>query len=108
MQEFVHWHQRGKLDIRGMNWIPGQFSKLLGDQDGLFASACNQYRASMNEVADWAKERGIDGLYGEECVPEQVSLLEAFMARQEAQLGRLQHRDGYAGWPGHCGHSACS
>jgi len=23
-----------------------------GDQDGLFASACNQYRASMNEVAD--------------------------------------------------------
>ena len=27
---------------------------LLGDQDGLFASACNQYRASMNEVAEWA------------------------------------------------------
>ena len=26
------------------------------DQDGLFAAACNQYRASMNAVAAWATE----------------------------------------------------
>jgi hypothetical protein len=97
VQEFVHWHQKGKLDIRGMHWIPGQFSKLFGDQDGLFASACNQYRASMNEVANWAKKQGLMDYTGEECVPELVSLLEAFMARQESQLERLQRRDGYAG-----------
>ena len=39
---------------------------LLGDQDGLFALACNQYRASMNHVADWAKERGLMDHTGEE------------------------------------------
>ena len=37
--------------------VPGPLGKLFGDQDGLFGAACNQYRDSMNHVADWARDR---------------------------------------------------
>jgi FAD/FMN-containing dehydrogenase len=67
---------------------------LVGDQDGLFASACNQYRASMNHVADWAREQELMDHAGEECVPRQVSLLEAHM-NQPSRVALLQRRDGY-------------
>src|SRR3954452_23577412 len=67
---------------------------MLGDQDGLFASACNQYRASMNQVADWAQDEGLMDHAGEECVPRQVSLLEAHM-NQPTRVALLQRRDGY-------------
>lgn len=97
VQNFVMWHQKGKLDIAGFNLVPKQFSSLFGDQDGLFASACNQYRASMNEVAEWAKHTGLMDYTGQECVPPQVSLLQAYLAGQTAQLERLQQRDGYPG-----------
>ena len=74
--------------------MPGPLPRLLGDQDGLFASACNQYRASMNHVADWAQERGLMDHTGEESVPRQVSLLEAHM-NQPTRVALLQRRDGY-------------
>ena len=97
VREFVLWHQKGKIELTGMRWIPKQISGLFGDQDGLFASACAQYRASMNEVAEWARHHHLMDYIGLECVPEQVSLLRTHMAGQKAQFDRLQHRDGYTG-----------
>ncbi len=97
VKNFILWHQKGLIGRRETAWIPKQFSSVLGDQDGLYASACNQYRASMNEVAEWAKQRGLMEYTGQECIPERVSLLWAIMDGQEAQLERLQRRDGYAG-----------
>lgn len=79
---FILWHQRGKLDVAGMRVGLTQLSSFFGDQDGLFASACNQYRTSMNEVAEWAKRQCLMDYTSAECVPIEVS---------------LQQRDGYSG-----------
>jgi signal-transduction protein with cAMP-binding, CBS, and nucleotidyltransferase domain len=49
----------------------------------------------MNEVAEWAKERGLMDHTGEDCVPRQVSLLEAHV-HQPARVALLQRRDGFA------------
>jgi len=95
VKDFILWHRKGKIELRGMRWVPDYLSSFFGDQDGLFASACNQYRASMNEVAEWAKHRHLMDYTGEECVAERVCLLHAYMSGQEAQLARLQGRDGY-------------
>jgi CRP-like cAMP-binding protein len=65
----------------------------LAGQQGLYPTACNQYRASMNHVADWAKERGLMDHAGAECVPLSASLLEALM-RNKAQVEVLQRQDG--------------
>lgn len=97
VKDFVLWHQKGKLNLPGLKWVPRQFTMLFGDQDGLYASACNQYRASMNEVAEWAKHKDRMDFTGDECVPCKVSLLQAYMDGQESLLEKLQHRDGYAG-----------
>jgi CRP-like cAMP-binding protein len=70
---------------------------MFGDQDGLFAAACNQYRASMNEVAEWAKQRYLMDYTGNECIPIMVSLLQAYMGGQTTRLERLQRKDGYSG-----------
>lgn len=90
--EVILWHRKGKL--AGINLT--QMTSWFGDQDGLYASACNQYRASMNHVADWAKSKGLMDHAGAECVPEGVSLLAAFMDGKHVRLGQLQRRDGYA------------
>ncbi|MFA6954801.1 MAG: cyclic nucleotide-binding domain-containing protein [Thermoanaerobaculia bacterium] len=90
--EVILWHRKGKL--AGINLT--QMSSWFGDQDGLYASACNQYRASMNHVADWAKSKALMDHAGNECVPEGVSLLAAFMDGKHVRLGQLQRRDGYA------------
>ena len=66
----------------------------VGTQEGLFPTACNQYRASMNAVARWARARGLMDYAGDECVPPQVSLLEAI--DEPAQVALLQRRDGYS------------
>jgi CRP-like cAMP-binding protein len=95
VREFVLWHRKGRLDALGLRWVPEQVSGLVGDQDGLYASACNQYRASMNEVAAWASDAGLMDHTGAECVPIDVSLLLAFMDGQTARVRRLQRRDGY-------------
>ena len=94
VKDFILWHQKGGT---GPQWIPKQFSSFFGDQDGLFASAGNQYRASLNEVAAWAKQRSMMDYSGNECIPERVSLLHAYLEGQEAQLERLQRHDGYTG-----------
>jgi CRP-like cAMP-binding protein len=93
-EEFVLWHRKGK--IRGLR-LPQSISGWFGDQDGLYASACTQYRASMNHVAAWAKREGLMDYTGDECIPRSVSLLEAIMEGQHVRLGQLQRRDGYAG-----------
>lgn len=62
-------------------------------QQGLYPTACNQYRASMNHVADWAKERGLMDHAGAECVPLEASLLDALM-RNKSQVEVLQRQDG--------------
>jgi hypothetical protein len=63
-------------------------------QQGVYATACNQYRASMNSVADWAKARGLMDHAGEECVPVQVSLIEAYARGDHSQVAVLQRQDG--------------
>jgi CRP-like cAMP-binding protein len=97
VKDFILWHQKGKLDLPVVKWVPKQFTALFGDQDGLFASACNQYRDSMNEVAEWAKRRKLMDYTGDECIPTMVSLLQAYMGGENTRLERLQRRDGYAG-----------
>ncbi|HET6549218.1 MAG TPA: cyclic nucleotide-binding domain-containing protein, partial [Solirubrobacter sp.] len=94
VRRFVLWHRRGHLLLSRALRVPGPVPRLLGDQDGLFASACNQYRASMNRVADWAQARGLMDHAGDEAVPRQVSLLEAHM-NQPSRVALLQRRDGY-------------
>lgn len=96
VRDFVLWHQKGKLDLPILKWVPKLVTRLFGDQDGLYASAGNQYRASMNEVAEWAKQKGLMDFTGDECVPTKVSLLQAYMGSMEELLEKLQHRDGYA------------
>lgn len=93
LKEIILWHQKGRTALTGTTLR--QFTNIIGDQDGLFASACNQYRASMNEVAEWAKHRSLMDYTGHECVPYQVSLLQAYMEKQTGQVERLQRRDGY-------------
>lgn len=93
-RELVLWHRKGRL--RSISF-PQSLSGWFGDQDGLYASACNQYRASMNHVSEWAKQRGLMDFTGTECIPESVSLLQAYMEGRHVRLGQLQRRDGYAG-----------
>lgn len=64
------------------------------EQHGLYPTACNQYRASMNAVAEWAKAHGLMDYTGPECVSPRVSLLEAHMS-DPAHVAVLQRADGY-------------
>jgi CRP-like cAMP-binding protein len=86
LRDLILWH-------RGVR-VPPALGGVLADQQGLFASACNQYRASMNGVARWARRRGLMDHTGRECVPRQVSLLEAHV-NQPARVALLQRFDGY-------------
>jgi CRP-like cAMP-binding protein len=86
LRDLILWH-------RGVR-IPPALGGVLADQQGLFASACNQYRASMNSVARWARRRGLMDHTGRECVPRQVSLLEAHV-NQPSRVALLQRFDGY-------------
>jgi hypothetical protein len=63
-------------------------------QQGVYPTACYQYRASMNTVASWAKQQGLMNHQGAECVPPAVSLLEAYM-NDRRRLAMLQRQDGY-------------
>jgi CRP-like cAMP-binding protein len=86
LRDLILWH-------RGVR-VPPALGGVLADQQGLFASACNQYRASMNGVARWARRRGLMDHTGRECIPRQVSLLEAHV-NQPARVALLQRYDGY-------------
>jgi CRP-like cAMP-binding protein len=94
VRRFVLWHRTGHVGLSRALRVPGPLAQRLGDQDGLFASACNQYRASMNHVADWARTEGLMDHAGDEAVPRQVSLLEAHM-NQPSRVALLQRSDGY-------------
>jgi hypothetical protein len=50
----------------------------------------------MNEVAHWARERGLMDFTGPECVPGAASLLEAEMGGDAAAVAARQPRDGYS------------
>jgi CRP-like cAMP-binding protein len=86
LRDLILWH-------RGVR-VPPALGGVLADQQGLFASACNQYRSSMNGVARWARRGGLMDHTGRECVPRQVSLLEAHV-NQPARVALLQRYDGY-------------
>lgn len=94
-REFALWHECGSLGR--MRLVPRQLTELFGDQDGVYPSACRQYRASMNHVASWALANGLMEYTGNECIPVSASLLEAHISKQPARLARLQHHDGFAG-----------
>jgi CRP-like cAMP-binding protein len=94
VREFLLWHRRGRLGLERSLSAPTAITRLFGDQDGLYTSACVQYRRSMNAVADWAKQRALMDHTGAECIPPEVSLLESRIARP-TQVAMLQRRDGY-------------
>jgi hypothetical protein len=61
----------------------------------LFASACNQYRASMNEVAAWASSGARWSTAGSAFGTRR--LLRAYLEGRLRETRRLQRRDGYTG-----------
>lgn len=75
VQKLVRWHRQGEI-AAGVR-LPAELTAPLGDQDGLYGSACRHYRASMNHVATWARERRLIDFRGVECIPREVSLIEA-------------------------------
>jgi CRP-like cAMP-binding protein len=93
-RDFALWHRKGRFELGRTVRLPSSLTGLFADQDGLFGSACAQYRDSMNEVADWAKQRTLMDHTGAECIPRQVSLLEAHV-NQPSRVALLQRHDGY-------------
>ncbi|WP_437925768.1 cyclic nucleotide-binding domain-containing protein [Sorangium sp. So ce291] len=94
-RDFALWHQRGDMRLFGLSLMPEALTALFGDQDGIFPAACRQYRRSMNDVATWAAERHLMDYTGDECIPRNASLLEAYMEKNSSLLAALQRRDGY-------------
>jgi hypothetical protein len=95
----VLWHRRGRFELGRRLHIPTGIGRLIGDQDGLFHSASRQYRASMNEVAETAKVKGLMDHTGDVCIPPTVSLVAAVDRRDAATVELLQRVDGYGGLP---------
>jgi CRP-like cAMP-binding protein len=93
-RDFAMWHQRG---VFGSYALPESITSAFGDQDGVFPSACRQYRQSMNEVARFARERRLMDHTGDECIPRTASLFEAYMRGDSGLVDALQRRDGYGG-----------
>lgn len=77
MREVSMWQQQG-----------------VAGQQGLYPTACTQYRASMNYVAAWAKDNGLMDYTDDECIPLRVSLLDAIMNRPD-MVEVLERGDGY-------------
>jgi CRP-like cAMP-binding protein len=94
-REFALWHECGSLGR--IHLVPRQLTELFGDHDGVFPSACRQYRASMNHVASWALANGLMEYTGDECIPPSASLLEAHISKHPSRLALLQRHDGFAG-----------
>lgn len=94
--EVLLWHERGKLEIPSLKWVPKPFMQLFGESDGIFVALCNKCRYVLNEVCNWAKAHNYMDYTGNECIPKKVSLLQAYLGGQKALIDRLQLRDGYA------------
>ncbi|WP_183092666.1 cyclic nucleotide-binding domain-containing protein [Nocardioides stalactiti] len=62
-------------------------------QQGVYPTAGNEYRASMNAVASWARQVGLIDYSGEECVPIGASLLAA-LVHDPPRVRLLQRHDG--------------
>jgi len=84
-----------------LTYLPGPMREVsmwqqhgVAGQQGLYPTACNQYRASMNAVAVWAKDEGLMAYTDDECIPLRVSLLEAIMNDPD-RVDVLEHADGY-------------
>jgi hypothetical protein len=75
MREVSMWQQQG-----------------VAGQQGLYPTACTEYRASMNDVALWSKERGLMDYSGDECIPIRVSLIDAIM-NDPARVDELERDD---------------
>ena len=93
-RDFVLWHEPRHLKLARSSHVPRFMTTILSEQEGLYPSACHQYRASMNSVIAWAKERSFADRAGRECVPPQASLFEAYLHHPE-HVDALQRRDGY-------------
>ena len=93
-RDFALWHRKGRFELGRTVRLPSSITGLFADQDGLFGSACAQYRDSLNDVADWAKQRSLMDHTGSTCIPRQVSLLEAHV-NQPSRVALLQRHDGY-------------
>jgi len=62
--------------------------------NGVYPTACDQYRSSMNQVADWAADRDLMDYAGAECIPLGASLLHARVA-DPSRVAVLQRQDGF-------------
>jgi CRP-like cAMP-binding protein len=91
-RQLALWSQiRGRvLGSLGPRWMVD----LLGQLDGIYPSASRKYRASMNEVAEWARERELMDYTGDECISERASLIEASLQGAHAHVAALNRRDG--------------
>ena len=97
-REFLLWREKGDFDrVPGGFLLPKAIASALGDQDGVYPSAARQYRESMNHVAKVCREKGLMDHVGEPCVPVEVSLIEALLAKDSQRFEVLQARDGYGG-----------
>lgn len=84
-----------------LGFLPGPMREVsmwqeqgVAGQQGLYPTACTQYRASMNDVAEWSTARGLMSYTGSECIPIGVSLLDAIMHDPD-RVEVLQRGDGY-------------
>jgi CRP-like cAMP-binding protein len=93
-QHFVLWHERGKFPV-GKALLPPWLTAAVGDRDGVYPTAARRYRDSMNEVAEWARERGLMDYSGDECVPRTASLIESQLEGENERYIALQVMDGF-------------
>jgi CRP-like cAMP-binding protein len=94
-QNMVLWHERGTLPVTPSTALPEWLSAAIGDRDGAYPTAARRYRESMNEVAAWAKGRGLMDYYGTECIPPSASLIEARLVADDDRYAALQAEDGF-------------
>jgi len=99
-RDFALWHLRGEFaEVAGVagGFLPRWLTDAFGDQDGVYPAGSRYYRASLNQVAAWARDAGFMDFAGKECVPHSVSLIEALLDEDDERFSALQARDGYAG-----------
>lgn len=97
-QHFVLWHERGKFPT-ALGLLPPWLTGAVGDRDGVYPTAARRYRESMNEVAAWAKQRGLMAYDGDECIPASASLIEAQLQGENESYSALQATDGFGQSP---------
>lgn len=97
-QHFVLWHERGKFPT-ALGLLPPWLTGAVGDRDGVYPTAARRYRESMNEVAAWARQRGLMAYDGDECIPASASLIEAQLQGENENYSALQATDGFGQSP---------